>query len=147
MNAMLDCSDRAAPWIKSRFRLISWMEILKFSADAFYSIGRAAAIMIAALEKSPAKATLSEDSKTNVLKALGNIRGHCAAIGLTMSLKSLERLIGTVDANKTADESAKAWMELDGRISDEIADNLFLFIPKSHVAYYEAKQLFSSKVE
>jgi hypothetical protein len=141
-------SDRAtAPWIKSRFRLISWMEILRFSADAFYSIGRAAGTVVTILKGSEPHAVLGGDTKIMLSEALKNIRGHCETIGLTMSIKSIQRVTGDMDANKTADRLYAGWKDLDDRISDEIADNLFLFIPKSHVPYYQANQLFGIAVE
>ncbi len=104
------------------------MEILRFSADAFYAIGRAAGTLVVVLKNSPPNAVLGGDTKINLSGALKNIRGHCEAIGLTMSLKSVERLATDVDTNKTADQLHAGWKDLDSRISmDEIADNLFLF--------------------
>jgi hypothetical protein len=122
------------------------MEILKFSAQAFYLIGRGGAFLETLFKHEPQE-SLAENRKITVLGGLEKIRAHCQAIGLTLSLKSADRLIENVRANKPAKELAQDWRELSGRIRDEIADNLFLFIPKSHVAYYQAEQLFGLSVE
>jgi hypothetical protein len=102
------------------------MEILRFSADAFYSIGRAAGTVVTILKGSEPHAVLGGDTKIMLSEALKNIRGHCETIGLTMSIKSIQRVTGDMDANKTADRLYAGWKDLDDRISDEIADNLFL---------------------
>src|SRR5262249_49118231 len=146
-NPAQNIGDRAAaPWLGSRFRLISWMEILRFSADVFYGIGRAAGKVVATLELSSRNAVLNDETKESLSETVRRIRGHCENIGLTMSVKPAERLLQSIGENKNAGLLGDDWKSLDDRISDEIEDNLFLFIPKSHHSYYQAEQLFGLSV-
>lgn len=137
------------PWIEHRFRLISWMEILKFSADTFLWVAEGLGKLDFLLGLSSANIPLPEAHRSEMQKILPKLRSHCAAINLTLSLKSIDRLAESINSkpDMMLSELKRGCDELHRRIIDEISDNLFLFIPKSHVGLYNADKLFGNDVE
>jgi hypothetical protein len=63
----------------------------QISAQAFYLIGQSGALTEAAF-KFESRGSLPEKDKIIVLRRLEKIRAHCQAVGLTLFIKSAERL-------------------------------------------------------
>jgi hypothetical protein len=149
MNKKLNDRDRAeeAPWFASPFRLISWMDILKFSAARFYGTAGLLAKIEEIIGSSEADEPMTDDSRKTMAHMVAEIKGQCEAINLSMSLRSVERLGKATSESITFKQLKGSFEELSTRIRDEIGDNLFLFIPKTHVRFYEGEKLFGSEVE
>jgi hypothetical protein len=150
MKRLKECRDRAAnvlPWLEHSARLISWMEILKFSAEQFYDIGRITSVLWAALKEQPADQKPTSGTKNGLLEMTAIIQHGCKSIGLGISLKQADRLLDNVKTDQPCKHLRAGVDALQMRIKDEIADHLFLFIPQSHVKYYEGANLFGETVE
>jgi hypothetical protein len=135
------------PWIVYPIRLISWMEILKFSASQFYTIADVLASLEAIINAAKPDEEVNQATREKLTKMVTNIGKRCEEINLSMSLCSVERLSKAVGSHDKFQKFKGLFEELNNRIHDEIQDNLFLFIPKTHVRFYEAEQLFTAQVE
>jgi hypothetical protein len=143
-------SDRAAggqPWLASRFRLISWLDMLKFSAGDFYYIGRLIARLEGVLGKFNPSAFVNQEGITISKDIIQDMDKNCEKIGLTMSQKAAWRALRRLDTSIKYSELVQTCADLSLRISDEIGDHLFLFVPKTHAAFYESEKLFGDSVE
>ena len=141
-------SDRAAPWIGRRFDLIGWMEILEFSAGNYLAIARILERIGRILGVIESDRELPDQMTQSTREALLKVRGHCELIGLTMSIKSIDRMSESIKTSNPKFSEAKiAIAEINQRIEDEIQDNLFLYIPKTHVAWYKSENLFGAEVQ
>lgn len=123
--------------------------MLKFSAEKFHyiawSLGRLQTMCEISVDQPP------DEKTTNVMKSnLADIKHACDAIGLRMSAKAahyaLYKLFN-LDPPSSYGDLRHAYGELERRISDEIEDQLFLFVPSSDAEFYNGEQLFGKKVE
>src|SRR5438876_1781532 len=125
------------------------MEILEFSASAFIALSNSLGRMDELLQvKTSDLHRLHNPSSFDILpdetlKAIKNtavwsaIRDACNAIGLVMSVKSVDRLITISQSEKpTASQLQAAYAEMSERIIDELESKLFLHIPSSRVELY-----------
>jgi HEPN domain-containing protein len=72
---------------------------------------------------------------------------ECEYVGLTFSSITIKRLLERLEAGDfTASEYRNIIKELDGRISDELAEIVFLHLPKEHTNLYDDKPQFGSEV-
>jgi hypothetical protein len=121
--------------------------MLKFSACDFYYIGRFIARLEGAFGRSNPNEFVNEEGITLSKDIIKDIDKHCEKIGLTVSQKATKRALRRLDANIKHSELGQTCADLGLRISDEIDDHLFLFVPKTHAAFYESENLFGDSVE
>jgi hypothetical protein len=101
----------------------------KFSAHKFFDIGR----ILEALRL--IKVSASEESAIKPdgvipAKWLPDLREKCEAIGLQLSAKYIVRTNAELDKGETTVAEWKEMIpELQHRISDEMEDKLFMYIP------------------
>lgn len=142
-------SDRAAvPWYSHPFDLISWMEIVEFSASKFLQLTNGWAKLEVLLTGS--KSNHFPEEARSVLRKIPwpNLLVACKALGLTVTAKSVERLVTLCQSgNPPVSVVRQAFSELNQRFIDEIDSNLFLYIPKTHAAWYRSENDFSSQVQ
>jgi hypothetical protein len=149
MTKMADnhqCEARGvAPWDANPYELVSWWDMEKFSAEAFYKIARF--IEMASIGGEEAKRIMMELGRG----AGVSIRPHCEALGLAMSVTQTHRVKQAIDhmdevtAETPQDQEAikrvnleyqTAMKSLQERIQDEMAKNLFLFVPPEDAPFY-----------
>jgi hypothetical protein len=122
------------------------MEILRFSASRFYIISETLTNLEHIVDEGSSDA-VDENTRKNMLTGLLVLKNCCEAIGLSMSIKSVDRLFTIGRQCNTLGELKGTFRELSTRIKDEIEDNLFLYIPKTHVKFYNTDQLFGAEVQ
>jgi hypothetical protein len=143
------------PWIANPYQLVSWWEMERFSAASFYQIGRYLAVIKEGFLKSGAThieaGALKRPKKLDVEEisggmALEMIRYNCNQIGLTISLKCVEKLFDLGERGCTIQEFTATLSQLSETITWEIADKTFLFIPATRSKRYEEQQAFGDAV-
>src|SRR5437870_2612849 len=121
------------PWLEHPFRITSWYDMNKFSADEFVKIG-------AGLEWF---GDLFEKGKwDNIAKDLGEsmcnrLEGDLQAIGCGISAKAAHRLGFDLAIMKSFADLKPRFSELKDVILDEMGQQLFLWVPSERARYYE----------
>jgi hypothetical protein len=133
------------PWIASPHQLINWWAMEKFKAENFYCIGA----LIESFKdtatnglKQNVPAADYEDEINRLHKILEAIKMHCYPIGLTMSIKAIDRANASITTNTTGEDIIKALSVLDDRLTDEMEDQVFMYIPAIRAARYDQEQAF-----
>jgi hypothetical protein len=124
------------------------MEILEFSTSRFLMLTGMLGQLDALLGQ--LKTNAFPEHITAELKKVPwtNIRNVCEGLGLTMSVKSIDRMIQITMSDSPTVSNVKAmFAEFSQRITDELEDNLLLYIPKTHIAWYRGESLFGVEVE
>src|SRR5208337_964899 len=100
INQAVGGETRLLPWEIRPYELIGWWDMQAFSARAFYEIGRTLAnvqrntediITLPGYSRNTLMGATVRESKS-ATSQIENIRENCQAIGLTVSLKAIERL-------------------------------------------------------
>ncbi len=123
------------------------MEILRFSAAKFYIISETLINLEYILGAEDAGEAIDKDTRKRTLAGLSVLKNSCEEIGLSMSIRSVDRLFTVAQKCNALVDMKGLFRELSTRIKDEMADDLFLFIPKTHVKFYNADQLFGVEVQ
>jgi hypothetical protein len=127
----------------------------KFSAQAFFDIGqflthvRRNADDLIQKEGNSRETLLgqaSRGSKTST-QSIEFIRKNCEDIGLTLSLKAVNRLSDLRQANGTTiGDVMDAVHHLQTTIADEVDDKVFMFMPSDRAVYYDQQELLGREV-
>lgn len=131
-----------APWLERPRRLFRWLDMLKFSAEDFHNIGYSLGRLQSMLEISGEDEALDEKAAAVMKSNLLDIQKECSAIGLTMSVKSVQYVLSNLEEKRNCGFLKHAYGELNRRISDEIGDDLFFSVPKTHAQFYINKSLW-----
>jgi len=93
-------------------------------------------------------AGLGEEAVISISRFLGRLEYHCEAIGLTYSVKYIQKrfMPEMKKGGITFGEVGQKIRELHDRISDEMQESLFLFVPKGNSQYFHKPQLFGPEV-
>src|SRR5262245_22760749 len=142
------------PWELNPNQLISWWDMEKFTAEEFFSIGRYLATarrnMDSALEQKEytRDTELGEDiANSSVTKTLNSVEDHCAAIGLTVSIKAAKSLIAKCNKSDCSlGEVLEGITQLENVIAWEMKDKLFMYIPPERATYYDNPKLLGDSV-
>jgi hypothetical protein len=130
------------PWEYAPYSLVSWWDMEKFSAVAFYDI----AATLQEMRHVDGNQRLEPNSSlvTNFLPRLKNL---CSAIGLTLSVKHIDRLVANFSPGSTnAGLFQDAITELHRRIADEMEEKLFFYVPSERATYYNQAELLGKDV-
>jgi hypothetical protein len=121
----------------------------KFSAEIFFHIGvsicetKSLTAMEQRTPDAPAETkALIRNTRTRLLNVL---QTHCGSIGLTQSVKGVNRLQKTHEA-ASSEQIIGALTEIDNRIADEMGDHLFMHIPTDRASFYNQPELFGKDV-
>lgn len=135
------------PWIERRFQLVTWMDVLKFSAGEFYKIGGVLSGMEEILYDAKPNDLIRDEQREKLSLGMQKLSEYCGQIGLSMSVLGAQRLASELQKAKSYIELKGQFKELDSRIQDEVSDHLFLYIPKPQSRFFEEPQLFGKQVE
>jgi hypothetical protein len=127
-----------APWLESANSLVSWWEMERFSAKAFYQIGKLLEKVCTEHEmyRSPGDAmftgsganhTLSADRVRGLQAFMEQLIEHCAVLGLEMSVQQIRFIIDKASV-LTNSRAAIELQQLDKMIRWEMESRLFFFI-------------------
>jgi hypothetical protein len=134
------------PWIENHYSLVSWWSMQKFSASAFFSIGRYLVIAkrnIQDLIDAPngsRNTAFSLNSTAN--DTLVSIKTLCSQIGLTVSTKCAASLLKMQTLGLVMDGIG----QLENTITWELEDRLFMHIPPDRATRYNQRELFGKDV-
>jgi hypothetical protein len=124
------------------------MDILKFSAFRFYKTANTLVVLSKVMESftpEERKTPIDAYAQSTMLDMATKIRDECEAINLSMSLISAKTLLKLVEEKASWDRIKELFDELNGRIRDEIKDNLFLYIPQTHARYFDDPNPFGQE--
>jgi hypothetical protein len=125
--------------------LVSWWDMEKFSADAFFEISRLLQRFQSA-EWFTEEAELHPDSRI-ILKWLPDLQKECDSIGLRLAAKFIARTLeGLTSGSLTLKEWQNSIPELQHRIRDEMEDKLFMYLPPERAERYDQKELLGNSV-
>jgi len=144
-----------SPWIDNPYRLVSWWDMQKFSAQAFFDIGKFLTHVkrnaddLIAIDGNSRDTPLGEASRDSRVASsqIEFISNNCKAIGLTISLKAIDRLSDIRRSNgATLGQVMDAVNHLQLTIADEVAEKVFMFLAPERAAYYDQPELFGASV-
>lgn len=148
--------EKIRPWYCSYpYRLLSWWDMQRFSARAFYLIGieigfipssvakeaEEQAFPIQCLEE-PASEALAKLTKAKAT----TIEEWCRTIDLDFSAEYARRMAEKLDKPMMRNEILRQMGELRQRITDEMKGKLFMYIPPYHARFYGVQEPFGSEV-
>lgn len=118
----------------------------KFSAELFYNIG---VLLAQAMEFSepPRTGPVPYEKQMEILRrTLAVMEKSCSRISLALSVKAIKRAIERLSRSPSQEIIKEMLGEIDQRITDEMEDNLFMFIPQDRAVFYDSKELFGAEV-
>jgi hypothetical protein len=147
-----------APWQESPYRLISWWDMERFSAMAFYQIGKLLEKVCTEHEMyrapgdamftgSGANHVLTQDRVRGLQEFMQPLIGHCSGLGLQMSVHQMQ-FISDNAALFTNSRAASELQQLDKMIRWEMENHLFFFVSPTEAELYQQKEpLFGPEVQ
>lgn len=136
MSALPASCGTKLPWFDHPFRLISWLEMNKFSAEEFLKIGNLMGIVVNASHQMAGKEAVITGNQ--IKEWLLAIRRACGMIGLTQSFHASFRVIEAMGGKIHASELAIRVEDLGRLIESEMREQLFFWMP-SHYADFHSK--------
>lgn len=148
------------PWEDAPHQLISWWDMQRFSAGAFYRIGKlleelrhvwSQPVGVGDAAYSFVKRPdpfVQEGDATALANLLALIRENCDSVGLNLSVRAIDSLSQTLQQPNaiTYKQVPSRIEELDRRIQDEMRNHLFMFIPPKDAEKYDKAELFGVAV-
>lgn len=135
------------PWLEHRYRLISWYDMNKFSAESFHLIADKLSLFQTSSFYHDGTTKISEQLLAHLsLIVLPVVISECQKIGLSYSLKEIKRTLASLSVEMTNSEVENAMRTISQRIKDELEENLFLWLSHEEAQYYSAEPLFGEKV-
>lgn len=126
-------NGRAAipPWLADPFRLISWLDMNKFSAEAFFKIGCLLGNTIQALNVPPEVASFPDLTVQALFGWIKTIDSECKKIGLVESSKAAARLcVEFTGMDRPSKDDVRVKIDsLQKLIGSEMESQLFLWVP------------------
>ncbi len=160
LDGHLPATDTVPPWHDAPYRLISWLEMQKFSAAALFAIGSVLqqirhSLRVQGGDPSYAllggTAVLSADEDRELDSWFETIKGFAEMIGLRLT----QQRIGEIRLEMTqfrlqGGTASKRRMvqliaELENLIRLEMESGLFLHVPADRADYYGKQDLFGQK--
>lgn len=126
--------ERIAPWLERPYGLISWLDMLDFSALEFYEIGTEVEMLIL-ISRNFGENDKIEDPK-GVHEILKKIDKLCADISLRTSSDLAKRLVQTITGETSTITVGSYIRCLDWVIKSEVKRELFLWISPEKARYY-----------
>ncbi len=141
----------ALPWVNDTpFSLISWWDMQKFTADAFFTIGRSLAEIKNNYEKMgnvdrEIEARAHQDG-TKGHQFLMAIKNSCQQIGLGISVRSVNYFFSLDATGMKVGQAIDLLEQLKRTITWEMQEKLFMFIPPEQAVFYDQPELFGKEV-
>lgn len=139
------------PWQLNPYALVSWLEMLKFSARAFFWAGvQLQQITAECLLKSsildgdtPIYAMyrpLDDETRTGAVVLLKNVDSHCRMLGMNITADTAKELLARLESPATATHNYQ-WLrdQVDGirkLIDKEMTGKVFLYISPERAQYF-----------
>ena len=132
------------PWEANPYQLISWWDMQKFSAHAFFQMARWMEAFSLAKGLDDFR-RIAADAKQNP----GKTRELCAQIGLELSVRQFDRVKDALNREDFTPQDIVEQVKIaQGRIQDEMEAQLFFHVSLKEAEFYEPKEpLFGAIVE
>jgi hypothetical protein len=116
----------------------------KFSAEEFFNI----ASLLQALRIIEVEEPVIQKDSRLATDWLPKLRKSCDSIGLHLSSKHIVRIIERLDTGKVQPKEFQENMllELQHRMTDEMEDQLFMYLPPDQAEFYNQAELFGKDV-
>lgn len=121
----------------------------RFSAEAFYNIGTILeglrTFAQTGLHQIASPELIAKQLK-QTQNLLGAMEEGCSSIGLRQTVKAIARARTAISKSSTAEEIAETLTVIDQRLTDEMEDHLFMYIPVARAERYDQEQAFGAEV-
>lgn len=138
------------PWVSSPYSLVTWWDMEKFSAEAFYEIGKFLGKMAEVFDNGPILADdpLSEVNRKDWLQEeIGWIVEQCEELDLHVSAKCAEDFLTRIGLEDTTIGNVRNLCEqLGNTIRFEMQTVHFFHLPSRQAAFYRQDDLFGADV-
>ena len=134
--------DSEFPWQRHPRRLISWMEMNKFSANGFYVVSQFLERFKIAAENLDHAARPTPESVEETKKILGLVANGCRWINLRESAAFAEEMASTLSAEWSPDYYRSKFESLNTLLQIQMRQHLFLWIPEDRAAGFDAPLSF-----
>jgi hypothetical protein len=138
------------PWLEAPHSLVSWWDVEKFSADVYFTIGRALAEVKSKLEKSSKSPDqliepgIHQTGDANALLIL--IKSSSTKIGLNTSARCVDYILQLDAGGMKVGELLELFEQLKRTITWEMQEKLFMFMPPDRARRYDQKELLGKTV-
>jgi hypothetical protein len=137
----------AAPWIEHPYRLVSWLDMEKFSAASYFTLGQGIQQIRDGLENQPDKGVGLRESLSPALKtALNEIGIQCKAVALKVTEQLCIELLNSLDKVLSEGKLHDALDHISQTIAIEMNQNLFMYIPSVQSEFYDQPEMFGKYV-
>jgi hypothetical protein len=143
---VLDIDNNLSPWEAYPYQLVNWWDMEKFSADEFFKIGKLLGMVAGEHSREDAPKELDARGQKTYTNFLTSIRADCQTIQLRLSVKLIDHLINRVSQGIGYQELGREVEVLQDRITDEMEEYLFMFIPAERAVFYNQPELFGADV-
>lgn len=130
-----------SPWLEHPFRLLSWLDMEKFSAESFHLIIQRLAEMQSAAyyHTNDAFARVSSEAVDRIkVLLLPVVRTQCEKIGLRYSIKEIDRIASEITSPTLTNRQLQVAMtSILNRIRDELEGTLFVWVAPECAGYFE----------
>jgi len=134
-NSQKPCAT-LPPWAENHYKLISWWDMEKFSAERFVDIGRRFGMLQIYLRHKEHDA-FNVEHRELIEAQFKHIQKSCAGLGLKFSLKGVDRALSQkLDQIKICREAIELISDIETRFMDEMGSSLFLHIPQDREDWY-----------
>lgn len=135
------------PWVSSPYSLVTWWDMEKFSAAAFYDFGtRLTTGRLNAQLTADASISKSEWKKVEGYKTLKRLKRQCNSIGLRLSSMTIRDFLKNTKEEITAKEIIRFLGEIENTIRREMSIVHFFYMPSKQAEFYRQEELFGRKV-
>src|SRR5439155_10158389 len=138
------------PWVANPCSLLTWWDMERFSAEAFYVIGSYLAGVRCHLEHSGVDIATVHDgqqSESKMHTTMGGVQRRCESIGLTVSSKHIKSFLSNLGEEAKVADVIASLSHIEKIIRFEMEDRLFMFVPSDKAEFYKRpEQLFGEEV-
>lgn len=137
------------PWVCSPYSLISWWDMERFSAAAFYGIGCQLSVMVENSDRDRrggVQLSLTPEQRATFLMALRSIEADCKKLGLKVSLRASQEAILALERTKYFGNVGSAVNQFKNTIEWEMSEFLFFHMPPKQAEFYANGELFGVDV-
>jgi hypothetical protein len=132
--------NTALPWIDNPYRLISWLDMLRFSADQYMSLATSLARLSLDAERHRGDPYMRVAYIAGFAENLKHVASDLTQIGCPVSSSSAMRLAEEMSESWSSETLDSRMTALSGNISDEMGQHLFFWVPSERAKFYDSTE-------
>src|SRR5712691_2712650 len=130
---IIEYRNESAPWNDNPWRLISLLDMLKFSADRFHVLS-STLMKVILFPDIP----YNQEGLNEIAQVLLDIRQMCVAFGLRLSANKAQQAITMLHEGHASPETQTPILtELHSRLSEELGTQMFFYVPRDKAGFAE----------